>query len=56
MKSHSPSCGKHKIHSGNFDGDLREGAGVTTALLRRNGIKVFTEKEVEEAEAAQGKG
>ncbi len=49
MKSHSPSCGKHKIHSGNFDGELRDGPGVTTALLMRNGVKVFTEKEAESA-------
>jgi uncharacterized protein YbbK (DUF523 family) len=52
MKSHSPSCGKHEIHSGNFDGDLREGSGVATSLLKRNGVKVFTEHETEEAFAA----
>ncbi|MGB2629678.1 MAG: DUF523 domain-containing protein [Candidatus Omnitrophota bacterium] len=46
MKSKSPSCGKYKIYSGKFDKTLRDGCGVTTALLCRNGIKVFTEKEI----------
>jgi uncharacterized protein YbbK (DUF523 family) len=48
LKSRSPSCGKNIIHTGNFDGEAREGCGVTTALLVRNGIKVFTEKEIDE--------
>ncbi|MDD5634085.1 MAG: DUF523 domain-containing protein [Candidatus Omnitrophica bacterium] len=48
MKSSSPSCGRGMIHSGKFDGVLTRGNGVTTALLLRNGIKVFTDREVEE--------
>jgi uncharacterized protein YbbK (DUF523 family) len=48
MKARSPSCGVYKIHSGKFDGALRKGSGVTTALLKRHGIKVFTEEEAGE--------
>ena len=42
--SRSPSCGCGKIYDGSFTGKLREGDGVTTALLKRNGIKVVTEE------------
>ncbi len=49
MKSHSPSCGKKKIYSGRFDGTMRNGSGVTTVLLMRNKVKVFTEKETKKA-------
>ena len=47
MKSHSPSCGKSEVFAGDFDGEMREGCGVTTALLKRNEIEVFTEKEID---------
>ena len=50
LKSRSPSCGKHEIHAGKFDGTLCDGPGVTAALLKRNGIKIFTEKEIEAIE------
>lgn len=46
LKANSPSCGCGTIHSGDFDGKLREGTGVTAALLIKGGIKVFTEKEI----------
>lgn len=48
MKSRSPSCGKNIIHAGTFNGQVRQGCGVTTALLQKNGIKVFTEKEIDD--------
>lgn len=44
MKQKSPSCGCGKIHDGSFTGNIREGDGITTALLKRNGIKVITEE------------
>lgn len=50
MKSRSPSCGKYKIYSGEFNGTLRDGSGVTSALLKRHNIKVFTEEETIQAE------
>ena len=45
LKENSPSCGVDKIHSGMFNGTLCEGQGVTTALLRRHGVKVYSENE-----------
>ncbi len=43
LKSDSPSCGAGRIHEGKFSGKLVPGDGVTTALLRRNGIEVINE-------------
>ncbi|MGC5343247.1 DUF523 domain-containing protein [Streptomyces sp. DT24] len=36
----SPSCGRGTVHDGTFAGALREGDGVTAALLERHGITV----------------
>ncbi len=43
LKSDSPSCGAGRIHEGKFSGKLVPGDGVTTVLLRRNGIEVINE-------------
>jgi uncharacterized protein YbbK (DUF523 family) len=43
----SPSCGSSFIHDGGFAGRKQPGAGVTTALLRNNGIEVFAESEID---------
>ena len=45
LKSKSPSCGAGRIYDGSFSGRLKKGDGVTAALLRRNRIAVFTEKD-----------
>ena len=42
LKSKSPSCGCGQIYSGSFDGTMRSGNGVTTAMLLRDGIAVET--------------
>lgn len=42
LKSKSPSCGCAKIYDGAFSGKLVSGDGVTTALLKRHGIKVIS--------------
>ena len=42
----SPSCGSRFIYDGRFAGRKHAGAGVTTALLRNNGIEVFAESEI----------
>ena len=47
LKDGSPSCGSSEIHSGNFDGRMIKGKGITTTLLEQNGIKVYSEKEIE---------
>jgi uncharacterized protein YbbK (DUF523 family) len=43
-KSRSPSCGCGQIYDGTFSRALIYGDGVTTALLKRNGISVITEE------------
>ncbi|RLI95915.1 MAG: DUF523 domain-containing protein, partial [Candidatus Aenigmatarchaeota archaeon] len=48
LKSKSPACGSGHIYDGTFSGRLREGDGVTTALLKRHGIDVLTEEEFRE--------
>ncbi len=45
LKSKSPSCGVHTVFSGKFDGSLKNGPGVTAALLRRHGIRIYTEND-----------
>ena len=46
LKSKSPSCGCGTIYDGSFSGRLISGDGITAALLKKNGIKVTTEKEI----------
>lgn len=45
LKEFSPSCGSSRIYNGEFSGKTISGDGVTSALLKRNGIKVLSEKE-----------
>ena len=53
LKARSPSCGNVEIYRGvSTDQQLISGAGVTAALLNRNGIKVFNEGQIEQALAA----
>lgn len=40
LKARSPSCGCGTIYDGTFSGTLTSGDGVTTALLKRHGIRV----------------
>jgi len=44
MKQKSPSCGCGRIYSG-FNGKIINGYGVTAQLLKKNGIKVFSEDD-----------
>jgi uncharacterized protein YbbK (DUF523 family) len=46
LKSKSPSCGCGKIYDGTFSGKLIAGDGITTTLLKKNGIKVISEEEL----------
>ena len=46
LKESSPSCGGNKIYTGRFEGQKKEGQGVTAALLRKNGIRVLTEEDL----------
>jgi len=45
-KSKSPSCGCGQIYDGTFSQKLIARDGVTTALLKRNGIRVITEEHL----------
>ncbi|MFJ5718794.1 DUF523 domain-containing protein [Streptomyces sp. NPDC093149] len=40
LMARSPSCGRGSVYDGTFAGELREGDGVTAALLERHGITV----------------
>lgn len=51
LKETSPSCASHRLHDGGFTGRHVGGLGVTTALLERNGVRVFSEEECDAAEA-----
>ncbi len=46
LKAKSPSCGVGMIYDGTFSRKLIAGDGITAALLRKNGIKVMTEKDL----------
>ncbi len=50
MKEKSPSCGSSLIYDGTFSGELTEGQGIATEVLRDNGFKVFSEKQLDEVE------
>lgn len=49
LKDGSPSCGSSSIYDGTFTGRRTSAPGVTTALLERNGIRVFSEQGFEDA-------
>lgn len=48
LKSKSPSCGCGLIYDGSFSGKLKRGNGVTAELLIQNGIKVYTEEDIDD--------
>lgn len=48
LKANSPSCGCGKIYDGSFTGNKISGNGVTAELFIRNGIKVYTENQIDE--------
>lgn len=45
LKARSPSCGCGRIYDGTFTNKLKNGNGVTAALLLRNNIRVITDEE-----------
>jgi uncharacterized protein YbbK (DUF523 family) len=50
LKEGSPSCGSALISDGHFSHTKISGQGVTTQLLEANGIFVFSENELDQAE------
>lgn len=47
LKSKSPSCGFEQIYDGSFNRVLKEGNGLTAALLASHGIKIYNEDNYE---------
>lgn len=48
LKESSPSCGVNMIYDGTFNSCKIDGMGVTAKLLKENGIKLYTENDIEE--------
>lgn len=44
FKESSPSCGSNLIYDGTFTGKKIAGMGVTTKLLKENGVSVYSEE------------
>ncbi len=47
LKSKSPSCGSKYIYDGTFNNILIEGEGLTSKLLKANGLEIITEKDLQ---------
>ena len=47
LKARSPSCGSRQIYDGTFTGTKIPGQGITAGLLRKAGIQVLDEEELE---------
>lgn len=48
LKERSPSCGSGIIYDGTHTQKLTNGDGITAALLKRNGIRIFGESNIDE--------
>lgn len=46
LKQRSPSCGCGQIYDGSFTKRIMVGDGITTQLLKENGIEVLSEEDV----------
>ena len=46
LKEGSPSCGSNYIYDGTFSGKKILGQGITTSLLRKHGLTVISENDV----------
>ena len=51
LKARSPSCGSGLAYDGTFSGNLIPGDGILAALLKGNGITIFSEENLDEFEA-----
>lgn len=47
LKARSPSCGAGEIYDGSFSGRIIPGDGVTAELLRRHGIPIYCEDQID---------
>lgn len=46
FKQRSTACGSGLIYDGTFSGRVIKGDGITTALLKKNGIRIRTEQDL----------
>ena len=46
LKQKSPSCGCGKIYDGTFSGNIINGDGITTKILKENNIDVISEEDL----------
>lgn len=46
LKDGSPTCGVREVHDGTFSRTKIPGCGVFAELLKQNGIKLYSEKDV----------
>ena len=46
LKERSPSCGSSYVYDGKFEKRLLPGQGITSELLRENGVEVFSETSI----------
>lgn len=44
LKEGSPSCGSCRIYNGRFEGQCVPGAGVAAELLKKHGIRIWSEE------------
>ena len=51
LTERSPSCGSEKIYDGSFSRTVIDGQGMTTKLLRENGILVFNQFQLDKVQA-----
>lgn len=51
LKEFSPSCGSSQVNDGTFTGTRIRGAGLTTEQLRAVGVTVFSEAQLDLADA-----
>lgn len=47
MTERSPSCGVLQLYSGEHDGQLRSGVGVTSAALRQAGVTIYGSDQID---------
>lgn len=48
LKARSPSCGCGRTYDGTFSHTLRDGDGVTAAMLGREGLEVVSDEEIDD--------
>lgn len=47
LKARSPTCGVHEIYDGTFTGTRISGEGIFAKVLRKKGIPIFDEEEMD---------